>query len=111
IVELSADRLVAETRGEGPNLLVWQRSHLPLFRAEIDGEPVPVDVANLSRLALRVPAGEHRVRLEVDRGPFLRSLGVVPLGAVLLLALLWPERALLRQRARRESDGSSQEES
>ncbi len=110
ILEQSAERLVVETSSEGPALLLWQRAHLPLYRAEIDGEAVPVDVANLSRVALRVPAGEHLVLVEVDRRPFLRSLAAIPLGVLLLLGVVWSPRALLRHPARRESDGSSQEE-
>lgn len=92
IVELSADRLVADTRSPAVSLLVWQRAHLPIYRAQIDGEPVPLDVANLSRTALRVPPGEHRVVIELDRGPFLRSLAALPAGLLLLATLLWPLR-------------------
>jgi hypothetical protein len=45
-------------------------------------------VANVCRLGVMVPPGEHEVRLWVDRRPFHASLAGVVLGIVGLI-LLW----------------------
>jgi hypothetical protein len=64
--------------------VVWQRSHLGLYRAAIDGHAAPVEIANLHRIGIKVPPGAHVVRVWVDRrslswGFVLSLLGVVGL--------------------------------
>lgn len=83
-------------------LLVVQRAHLPLWRAWLDGDEVPVRVANLYRMGVEIPPGEHRVRLAVDRRPLLASTVVAALGLMGLLAL----GVVARRRWRRELGGS-----
>ncbi|MEA2692953.1 MAG: hypothetical protein QOJ16_2340, partial [Acidobacteriota bacterium] len=67
--------------------LVFQRSHLPLYQAAVDGLPAQIEIANLQRMAVEVPPGRHRVRVWVDRRPLAMSLvaAVVGLFAVGLL--------------------------
>jgi hypothetical protein len=67
--------------------LVFQRSHLPLYQAAVDGLPAKIEIANLQRMAVEVPPGRHRVRVWVDRRPLAMSLvaAVVGLFAVGLL--------------------------
>ncbi|MDX1997697.1 MAG: hypothetical protein SF066_08240 [Thermoanaerobaculia bacterium] len=69
LLEMSTDSPV-------PGVVVIQRSHLPLYRAEVDGVPVAVEAANLYRIGLRVPAGRHQVRLFVPRTTLHISLVV-----------------------------------
>lgn len=68
--------------------LVWQRAHLPLYRATVDGEPATVRVANLYRIAVETPPGRHVVRIETERRPLQLSL-IGSLIGLLSLLLLW----------------------
>ncbi len=77
---------VAVASGAG-GVLLTQRAYLDLYRATLDGQPVPTVVANLHRLAVEVPPGAHRVRLWIDRRPTrvgwgLALLGIVGLGFI-----------------------------
>ena len=68
-------------------MLLTQRAFLDVYRATIDGEPASPVVANLHRLAVEVPPGEHRVRLWVDRRPTRLGWLAALLGAAGLAAL------------------------
>ena len=87
IVRRDRERLVATTRSPLPGVLVWQRSYLPLYRARVDGRDAEPLVADLHRLGVEVPAGEHTVEIWADRRPLARS-AVGSLAGLLLLALL-----------------------
>jgi hypothetical protein len=82
------EELSARVVAPGPALLVWQRAWSPLYRATVDGRPTPPVKANLYRLGVPVPGGEHEVRLWVDRRPLGVSLGAAAAGGAGLLALL-----------------------
>jgi hypothetical protein len=82
------ESLQVRTRSADEGVLVWQRSHLPLYRATIDGREVPTRVANLTRLAVKVPAGEHEVRIWVDRRPTRVAFALSIAGLLLLGALV-----------------------
>jgi hypothetical protein len=100
---LAGGRVLALRRGpesleaSGPGWLVIGRAHLPLYRASVDDRPAAVEIANLDRLAVAVPAGRHRVRLWIDRRPLAAAAAAALLG---LLALGW-----LAARARRAAGG------
>ncbi len=68
-----------------PGVLVVQRAFLPIYRASISGERLPVVAANIHRLGVEVPAGEHRIDIWIDRRPLWISVG---LAAVALLSLI-----------------------
>jgi hypothetical protein len=78
---------------------VVQRTHLPIYRASIDGRPTGLYAANLHRMGVKLPAGEHTVRIRVDRRYFHASLLVAGVCAALLAALA------LRGRSRRPDRG------
>jgi hypothetical protein len=82
-----AERMVWEVESSGDGALLVQRSHLPLYRATIDGQPAPIYVANLSRMAILLEPGTHTVELWVDRGRFRLGL-VLSAAAVVMLVLL-----------------------
>jgi hypothetical protein len=92
----SATGLDAEVRSPSGGVLVVQRAYLPLYRATIDGRRARIAVANLHRLAVELPPGDHRVRITIDRAPFLLSLlGVAAgLAGVVLLAGRRPARGI-----------------
>lgn len=64
--------------------LVVQQNYLSRWKAFADGQPVPVVPANFARLAIAVPAGNHRVELRLETSPYV-------LGALgpLLFCLTW----------------------
>lgn len=64
-----SEELIVTVRSEEGGALVWQRSHLPLFKATVDGRPAPLAAANLHRIAVPVPPGKHRVVIRTDHRP------------------------------------------
>jgi hypothetical protein len=82
-------RVEVESRGA----VVFQRSFLPIWAAELDGRPVDVTLANLHRMAVEVPPGTHELRLFVERGTVLPGLAVSALGLALLALRLQRRRA------------------
>ncbi len=87
VVEEGPEHLVAETSADVPGVLVWQRARLPMHRARVDGEAVAPLTVNLYRVGVPVPAGEHRVRLEVGRGLLHASAAGSAVGLLALLGL------------------------
>ncbi len=84
------EELEVAVASESGGVLVTQRAFLEIWRAAIDGRPAPTTVANLHRLAVEVPPGEHRVRLQVDRRPTRVgwALALLGLGGLAALAAL-----------------------
>jgi hypothetical protein len=74
-----------EVEAVDPGVVVFRRSFLPLYRATLDGEPIGITVADLDRIGIEVPAGRHRLRLEIDRRPFRISLAASVAGLLLLV--------------------------
>jgi hypothetical protein len=96
VLRRGAESMEIETEaGTGGALLVVQRADL-LFAATVDGRPAEVLTANTHRIGVHVPAGRHRVRLTVDRGPLYRSLWGTIAGVLLLAVLAWLGRSRLR---------------
>lgn len=78
--------------GPLPSYLIFQRAHLPIYRAAVDGRNAQVEVANLHRIAVQVPPGRHRVRLWVERGSLRWSLAASGLGLVGVALLAFRRR-------------------
>lgn len=81
------ESLVAEVVAPAGGVLVVERSHLPIYRAWIDGRPAPLLVANLYRMGVEVPAGTHLVRIATDRRPLVAGLALAALAALALAGL------------------------
>lgn len=81
------ERIELETESEQAGVLVLRRAHLAIWRAEIDGVEVATQIAQLTRLAVEVPAGRHRVRFWIGRSP-LAAAGAAALAGLLGLLLL-----------------------
>jgi hypothetical protein len=94
IVATGAEHLEVTVDAAGPGVLVIQRAYLPLYRATDDGEETPIRVANMHRMGIELPAGEHAVRLWVDRRP-LAAASVLSLLAAVALGWIWWRRPLL----------------
>lgn len=96
-----SERERAEVEIDSPagGVLILRRAHLPIWQATIDGEPAPTVIAQLTRLAVEVPPGPHRVVFSISRWP-LRISSAVSLLALITLVLLWRRDA--RQAAGRQ---------
>ncbi len=81
--------LEIEVEAPDPAVLVVQRTHLPIYKVEVDGEPASFFAANLHRLGIKVPAGRHRVTIDIDRRPFHLSLLASAVGLVALILFVW----------------------
>jgi hypothetical protein len=95
------ESLTLETASPVAGVVVVQRSLLPVWRATVDGAPAELEPANLYRIGVRVPAGEHRLRLWVDRTPLRWSLAgsAAGLAGLAALALLGGRRRASGQAA------------
>jgi hypothetical protein len=82
------ERLEMVVDAAGPGVLVVQRAYLPLYRATVDGEEAPILVANMHRMGIELPVGEHEVKLWVDRRPLAAS-GLLSLLAAIGLVWIW----------------------
>lgn len=89
IVTDSTETLEVLVHSAAGGVLTTRRSFLAIWRATVDDRPTPTSVANVHRLAVEVPPGTHRVRLQVDRRLFHLSVLVAALG---LMGLLWTTR-------------------
>ncbi len=76
--------LAASSSGGG--FVVLRRAWLPTWRVEVDGAPAKVRIADLTRLAVEVGPGEHRVRFWIDRRPLRAALAVSLAALVALVA-------------------------
>lgn len=84
IVESGREELVVRTVATLPGALLVQRSYLPIYAAEIDGAPAEIEVANMHRMAVEVPAGTHEVRIFVQRSTLGPAFLISGLGLVLV---------------------------
>ncbi len=92
--------VIVDSTGSGAVLI--QRAYQAFYRAWLDGRRVPIEVANLDRMAVRVPAGHHRLRVATDRRPLGWEAALALLGALVLVVLAeWRGSAPLRGRGRR----------
>jgi hypothetical protein len=71
IVEDRPDRIVIAATASGPGYLFLSDTWYPGWRAEVDGQPVPVLRANIAFRAVPVMGGDHRVVFRYDP-PLLR---------------------------------------
>jgi hypothetical protein len=87
VVEHRASSLHARVVSSTPVLLVVREVLAPGWEATINDDPVPVHAVNLCQTAVRVPAGDHHVRLTyrtrgLPLGLLLGVLGALALAVV-----------------------------
>jgi hypothetical protein len=80
------ERVVATVIAPAEGWLLFSEAWYPGWEATVDGQPAPVERADILFRAVAVPAGEHRVEL-VYRPASLRWGAAISLGALLLLLL------------------------
>jgi hypothetical protein len=96
LVRETAESVEVRVSAPGPAALVVQRTHLPIYRATLDGEPTALYAADLHRIGVELPPGEHTVRIWVDRRYFRGAVAAAVLCATLLGLVAW--RGLPRRR-------------
>lgn len=91
IIKSESHRMEFQVTSDVPGVLVLQRAFLPIYRAEVDGEPMPIVAANIHRLGIELPAGDYGVEVWVDRRPLWLSIVVAlcSLAALMALSVRW----------------------
>jgi hypothetical protein len=84
---VEGERMVWDVEAQGAGALLVQRSHLPLYRATVDGKPTPIYAANLHRMAIPLETGAHSVELRVDRSRFYLGIGLALVALAILLVV------------------------
>lgn len=103
IVRQEPDLLELSATADGDAYLVVADAYYPGWRAEVDGQPAPVERANYAFRAVPIPAGAHTIRLIFDP-PLWRIGWLLALAAAIALLALLILPSLLRPRnARRHA--------
>jgi hypothetical protein len=89
LIEETAESITVDVSAPGPGALVVQRTHLPIYRARLDGEPVALYAANLHRMAVKVPPGDHRVDIRVERGSLRWGFALSAVSLLALAGIAW----------------------
>ena len=84
----SLNKVEADVNASAPSLVVLSQSYYHLWRASVDGKPVPLLRANLAFQALQVPLGRHHLELAY-RDPNLDIGGVISLLAIVVCGVIW----------------------
>lgn len=85
-IEDSGNSQTLETSSQWPALLYEADTYYPLFRATVDGKPVPIFRANCAFRAVPVPAGTHRVTIKYFPLDLYMGLAATGLGIIIAAA-------------------------
>lgn len=102
VTEYEAARISLETETGARGLLVLSETYYPAWKAYVDGEPVPLYVADHVLRAVPVPAGEHTVELRYESWS-LRTGVAISLGFCLALVVLVAARVRRRRKSANET--------
>lgn len=91
LVAAGPDRVELAVSGPG-GVVAVRRSYHHLWTARTGGEELPTLPLNLTLLGVEVPAGEHRVTIEVSSRPEAVAGGVALAALAACLVLAWPGR-------------------
>ncbi len=76
ITHYEPERVEVQTNTSADGILVLTDGHDPGWRAELDGQPSKIYVANHAFRAVALPAGEHQVTFLYDPSAFKIGLGI-----------------------------------
>jgi hypothetical protein len=76
IVSYDPEQVKIEASLESPGYLVLTDTHYPGWQAEVNGEPVPIERANLYFRAVHLPPGEHQIAFTYAPSSARVGLGV-----------------------------------
>jgi uncharacterized membrane protein YfhO len=94
------DEIALTTRTDAPGMVVLSEVYDPNWQAYLDGDAVPVVVADHVLRAVAVPAGEHRLELRYESRSLQLGLLISALTGTLIT--LVAVALIVRQRRRRE---------
>jgi uncharacterized membrane protein YfhO len=97
---LDSDRAAADVDASAAGHLLFSRTFFPSWKAEVDGAPARVLLANGRDLAIALPAGRHRVEIFWNPTPFRSAVGLQLLALALTLAIAASELVRRPRRAR-----------
>jgi uncharacterized membrane protein YfhO len=92
--EHSTHKISLEVEARAAALVVVAQSFHPAWRAEVDGQPVPLLHANHAFQCLEIPAGRHHVTLAYHDRKLLAG-GLISLGTLLGCGIFWVRRRRL----------------
>jgi hypothetical protein len=96
ILEWRPDRVRVESRLDGPGYVVFADAFEAGWRGQVDGQPVPVERANIGLRAIAAPAGVHTIDLAYRPLSVTVGLGLSALSllcAIAIAASSWIRRA------------------
>jgi hypothetical protein len=86
--QIQAQKIEAEVESADSSLVVLSQAFYHLWRASVDGKPMPLFRANLAFQALQIPAGKHHIVL-VYRDIYLWTGAAVSVISLAACGLLW----------------------
>jgi len=89
IVATGPESMQLEVSASAPGVLLIQRAFLPIYRASADGHRVPIVAANIHRLGIELAAGDHQVRVWIDRRPLFWASVTAVAGLLGLGLMAW----------------------
>ena len=96
IVSYSPEQITIDVDAARDSYLVLTDAYYPGWVATVDGQPVPIDRADILFRAVKVPAGQHRVELHYQPQSF--SIGaLISIGTMVIVIIAW---ASVRRRKR-----------
>ncbi len=92
LAEYEADRLAVDVVAAGEGYVVFSEVYYPGWQAWVDGVAAPIERANFTFRAVRVPRGPHRVELRFEPTTWRVGLAISALAIVAALSLTYQAR-------------------
>ncbi len=96
IIEEKPDELVIQVTAPEEGWLVLSDTWYPGWRAWVDDQMIDINQANFLFRAMKVPAGQHTIRMAYQPSSFWLGFGLSLFVMVLLLVLFFVDRRGLR---------------
>jgi hypothetical protein len=98
IVSYQPHQVLLQAHMEQPGYVVLSDTWYPGWQALLDGQPVPIERANLAFRAVRAPQGSHTITMSFHPASFAWGvrISLCTLAAITLAVLLYAWRALNR---------------
>lgn len=96
VTEYGANRIQLNTSTQTAGLLILSEVYYPAWKAYVDGQPTPVQVADGLLRSVPIPAGEHTVELRYESWALRAgiTISLVAYAALILLAVALGTRRL-----------------
>jgi hypothetical protein len=88
VTEYGANRIQLKTDTGAAGLLVLSEVYYPAWKAYVDGQPIPVHVADQLLRSVPIPAGEHTVELRYESWTLRLGVAISLITCAALIALV-----------------------